>query len=70
MTYKITIQQEFLVELGTLSGIKGPTQIEFMCKSFNDFILKARHKNIITILEDIRRLIMKRNVNRRAYIAK
>lgn len=37
-------------------------------KSFNGFIIKARYKSIISLLEHIRNLIMKRNVERRNFI--
>lgn len=39
-----------------------------MCKSFNGFIIEARYKSIMTMLKNIRRLVMKRTVDRRKYL--
>ena len=39
-----------------------------MCETFNSWILAARHKSIITMLEEIRHKIMDRNVEMRKFV--
>ena len=39
-----------------------------MCEKFNSWILAARHKSIITMLEEIRHKIMDRNVEMRKFV--
>lgn len=39
-----------------------------MCETFNAFIIKARYKNIATLLLDIRRFVMKRTIDRRKFV--
>ncbi|WMV49330.1 hypothetical protein MTR67_042715 [Solanum verrucosum] len=39
-----------------------------MCETFNSWILAARHKSVITMLEEIRHKIMDRNVEMRKFV--